>query len=513
MFPIFLLLAWRYGKNRVFWTIVVLAVISLTLSEWGWRNKANANFYLAPARAWELFAGSIAAFIVLKRGVQSNNVFALIGVALIVFSIFFYDEGTPFPSVYALVPVVGVVLIVIYANGKTLVGKLLSTKVFVGIGLISYSAYLWHQPLFAFARLRHLTTPSELLMGSLSLFSIVLAFLSWKYIEKPFRSASSISSASIKSFASIGLLAFVLIGLVGHIYEGFTSRFSEKVLDIANNNIAIFEAQISDCQKQLDIDPTVQGGCLLGPNKTSNSFALVGDSHAAALQNSLSQFAGDFGVSGLGLSYASCPPLAKAITSYDDTCMVLRSSIFSDAGMDSLPRTVVVAARWTLLLEQSRYVNNYGFMESGSDWTWDLGHRSEKTYQDKMAGEIVDSLNAIVASGRNLIIVYPVPELGWDAPKLLSKHLRFSDIKLTQSLGAVAYTSFLERNKNAYLTLDKVGGLKSVERIYPSDTLCNPELDLCLAHMDGIPLYYDDDHLSPYAADIISRHILSLLAQ
>ena len=109
LFPIFLILAWRFGKNRVFWMIVVMAAISLLLSEWGWRNKATANFYLAPTRAWELFAGSIAAFIVQKQGVQKNNLLATLGLAAIVFSIFFYDETTPFPSVYALVPVLGVV--------------------------------------------------------------------------------------------------------------------------------------------------------------------------------------------------------------------------------------------------------------------------------------------------------------------------------------------------------------------------------------------------------------------
>ena len=73
LFPIFLFLAWRYGKKRVFWMIVAMASISLLLSEWGWRNKATANFYLAPTRAWELFAGSIAAFIVQKNGVRKNN--------------------------------------------------------------------------------------------------------------------------------------------------------------------------------------------------------------------------------------------------------------------------------------------------------------------------------------------------------------------------------------------------------------------------------------------------------
>ncbi len=152
LFPIFLFVAWRFGKNRVFWMIIVFAAISLALSEWAWRNEPSANFYLAPTRAWELLAGSIAAFVAHKSGVKANNALSLLGLAAILFAIFAYDKNTPFPSVYALVPVVGVVLLVLFSGKETLTAKLLSTKLFVGIGLISYSAYLWHQPIFAFIR-------------------------------------------------------------------------------------------------------------------------------------------------------------------------------------------------------------------------------------------------------------------------------------------------------------------------------------------------------------------------
>jgi peptidoglycan/LPS O-acetylase OafA/YrhL len=203
-FPIFLILAWRFGKNRVFWMIVVMASASLLLSEWGWRNKPTANFYLAPTRAWELFAGSIAAFIVQKNGVQKNNFLALLGLAGIVFSIFFYDESTPFPSVYALVPVIGVVLLVLYAERETLAAKLLSTKAFVGIGLISYSAYLWHQPLFAFSRIKLLQEPSSMLMSVLALCSLLLAYFSWKFIETPFRKRGAVTRNKVFVFTVIG---------------------------------------------------------------------------------------------------------------------------------------------------------------------------------------------------------------------------------------------------------------------------------------------------------------------
>lgn len=232
LFPIFLVLSWRFGKNRVFWIIVVMAAISLLLSEWGWRNKATANFYLAPTRAWELLAGSIAAFLVQKRGVQKNNLLALLGLAAIIFSIFAYDESTPFPSVYALIPVAGVVLLVLYAHKETFATRLLSTKAFVGVGLISYSAYLWHQPLFAFARINQIKPISEVLMVMLSVCSILLAYVSWRYIEKPFRNRDVTSQKFIFRFSLIGFISFIVYGIAS---PKLTENFLYQSKVIAQN--------------------------------------------------------------------------------------------------------------------------------------------------------------------------------------------------------------------------------------------------------------------------------------
>ncbi|MDB9790393.1 acyltransferase [Gammaproteobacteria bacterium] len=213
LFPIFLILAWRFGKNRVFWMIVVMAVISLVLSEWGWRNKAVANFYLAPTRAWELFAGSIAAFIVHKQGVQKNNFLSLLGLAAIIFSIFVYDESTPFPSVYALMPVLGVVLLVLYAAKETLAAKFLSAKVFVSIGLISYSAYLWHQPVFAFFRIyTNQISLHWLLALVLIITTFLLSYVSWRIVEKPFRNRNFINKFLLFTLSLMALMSLFAIG-------------------------------------------------------------------------------------------------------------------------------------------------------------------------------------------------------------------------------------------------------------------------------------------------------------
>jgi len=216
LFPIFLILAWRLGKSRVFWMIVFMAAISFLLSEWSWRNTPSANFYLAPTRAWELFAGSIAAFIVQKQGVQKNNWLALVGLSAISFSFFYYDETTPFPSVYALVPVLGVFLFLLHAEKETFAAKLVSNKGFVGIGLISYSAYLWHYPILVFVRL---TVGDELHVLALTCVVVsifLISFLSWKYIETPFRSSARVSRYVITKWSVFFVLVLTVFGLSIH---------------------------------------------------------------------------------------------------------------------------------------------------------------------------------------------------------------------------------------------------------------------------------------------------------
>ena len=241
LFPIFLILAWRFGRNRVFWIIVVMVAISLLLSEWGWRNKATANFYLAPTRTWELFAGSIAAFIVQRQGVKKNNFLALLGLSAIIFSIFAYNEGTPFPSVFALVPVVGVVLLVLYAEKETLAARLLSTKAFVGIGLISFSAYLWHQPVLSFFRIYTNQISIEWFIALvLIIVTFMLSYVSWRFVEKPFRNRRFLNKFSLFILSIISLL---LIFALGHASKQAAIGGEYKLArQLSQNDFVYFES-------------------------------------------------------------------------------------------------------------------------------------------------------------------------------------------------------------------------------------------------------------------------------
>lgn len=230
LFPPVLMLAWRFWHRGSFWLIVAGALVSFVLCEWGWRTSPVANFFLLPTRAWELLAGAICAYLLQYHGQRSSNVLSLIGLGMILIAVLAFDENTPFPSFYALLPVLGTALIIVYATASTFVGLVLGSSGPVAIGLISYSAYLWHQPLFAFVRLAAEGEPvSFLLLISLAVLSLLLAALTWRFVEQPFRRKSSPSFVGSRRglFFTSGAVALLItgVGMVGHSSHGLLFRY------------------------------------------------------------------------------------------------------------------------------------------------------------------------------------------------------------------------------------------------------------------------------------------------
>lgn len=361
LFPVFLLLAWRFGRNRVFWSICVIAVISLAASEWGWRNKPTANFYLAPTRAWELLVGSMCALWLSSRELRANNLLSLLGLALIVFAIFYYDDATPFPSVHALAPVLGTALIIVFGGTGTWTAKLLSMQGFVSIGLISYSAYLWHQPLFAFARIQSNFEPSLYVMAGLATLSLVLAYFSWRFVEKPFRNGqTSILRTRRAAFAMSGLVAAALVagGFFVYVNNGFDSRLSD------NQRKFLIYSQYPRQQ------PYREGTCFLRPEQKYNEFTsacttgsskvIVGDSHAAAISSYL-RIATDISQ----YTASACPPVLRYTQDERPNCNNINIYRFNKI-FKMRPQYVVLHANWIA------YWKVYGFKDAFESTIYEL---------------------------------------------------------------------------------------------------------------------------------------------
>jgi peptidoglycan/LPS O-acetylase OafA/YrhL len=226
LYPIFLMLFWRRVRNNLFGFLTLGALLSFAIAQWSVQVSPLAAFYLLPTRAWELLIGALARIYLLKIDQHkfarsSNEIGGFVGLLFIFISIVTYNRQTDFPGAFALTPTLGTALLIVFARQQTLAGRLLSFGPLVGIGLISYSFYLWHQPLFVFARHMSLEEPDLWLMLALVLLALFFAYLTWRFVEVPFRSRDFLEQRLIFRLAIAGCFSFVLLGAFGHLMDGF----------------------------------------------------------------------------------------------------------------------------------------------------------------------------------------------------------------------------------------------------------------------------------------------------
>lgn len=299
VFPIMLLLLWRFGRRSVFHTVILLSAISFLAAELGWRVEPNATFYLLHSRAWELGVGAACAFLLHDRPQRTNSALAALGLALIIYSVIAYDALTPFPSIYALAPVGGTALVILYGSSSTLTARLLSTKFMVGVGLISFSAYLWHQPLLAFARILSLSHPEWEIMLLLSVASLGLAYLTWRFIEQPFRRkgiGALPSRKAIFTAASLGSIGFIAFGFYGHASDGRFGPWSRQNPELAATYVLLENTvkekldgpDLGECQFiTVDFEDENLEKIRRCRDTHGSGIAIIGDSHAIDLFNGM----------------------------------------------------------------------------------------------------------------------------------------------------------------------------------------------------------------------------------
>jgi peptidoglycan/LPS O-acetylase OafA/YrhL len=323
VFPVVLLISWRYGKKKSLIVVAFLAFISFLMSEWGWRYYEIANFYLAPFRIWELLTGSIAALAIGKIANKNNDLLVASGLVGIILPIFLYSDHTPFPSFYALAPVIGTFIIIVYGGTHSKISQALSLKPIVFVGLISYSAYLWHQPLFAFARVIMMSEPSKLAMFGLSVLSLLLAVTSWKYIETPFRSKQKYPRKHIFILSLLFITVLSSIGVVGHVTNGYrflmssdyTSRVEllERLSLERISKIGSGTCHFNGKGPYTDIDKFIENwDCKIQNFGKSDQLkiAVYGDSHSADKAIALREN----GISVTQIGGASCPLILNTLT-------------------------------------------------------------------------------------------------------------------------------------------------------------------------------------------------------
>ncbi len=273
IFPLFFILVFKYSKKYLFNSLIIIFFVSLAYSQYGAIKYPNATFYFLHTRIWELIAGALLVFpkinnIVSIKKLRLNNFIILISFLLILLSIYFFDDYTTHPSFITLIPVLSTCLIILYSNKNSLVINFLSNKLLVNIGLMSYSLYLWHHPIFAVLRYRSydLDFLGKIL---LALFIIVASYLTYKLIENPFRNKKLTSFSSLRLYLLSSFIIIIILNSFIIYNKGYPTRFFQTETFSLDNQL--YKKNKYDAWDEIKQKNKFQ-------NKEKN-ILVIGDSH------------------------------------------------------------------------------------------------------------------------------------------------------------------------------------------------------------------------------------------
>ena len=517
LFPIFLMLTWKLGKKWIVSILLFVLFASLFAAQWGALNKPTPTFYLLPTRSWELLIGAMTAFYLADRNVREfhakiDQSISMVGLLLIVYSVIAFDRQTPFPGFYALLPTVGAALIILFATHRTYVGQLLGSKIFVGIGLISYSAYLWHQPLFAFAKYRSLKEPDSLLMLGLSFASIFLAYLTWKYIETPCRNRESFNRRQVFVMSLCGTLLFSLGGLLGNQSDGFKNRLSQaqrNVIDIAESHAKMWETGGCDVKGgESEIK-----GCIRGDKSKQPQYAIWGDSYASALVWELEKSFASGGKSFFQYTKYRCPASVDVKILPPEGCEQYAQKVLADIYLKNIS-TVIVSSFWQFYVEGDDFDNGEGgrgARQIQAAALKDSFSLPQDVRKDNILRAYQKTVSDLLSKGKTVVLIYPIPEVGFDVPIFYAKSLGFGDANFSKDI-STKFERVIDRNRNVNVAFDELGEHQNLIRIRPEKVLCDTTIKgRCAVQLDGKQLYFDGNHLSNDGARLVIDEVMKAI--
>jgi len=507
LFPIVLLVTFKYFRKHLLTILVIGLIISLQMADWGSRNYSSANFYFIHTRMWELLVGSILAYFEITLGHRSKNkilnlILPSIGMFLIGNSILYFNDKMFHPSFYSLSPIIGVCLIIWFSNKDELITKILSTKLFVGIGLISYSLYLWHYPIFAFSRITEFTQGSlfkKLLLGAII---IIISVFSYYFIERPAKNKKN-KFKFIISFILISISVLVIVNINIILKDGYKNRLPE-IFQKNLSEVPWIMLKNSDGKKCHD---NIKG-CKFNTSSNKKVY-IVGDSHMGSIIFDLKdkvvkknyQFITNtvcLFFPGFNLIDSKTLKINKPCT--NDYFQKLKEILSKDKNS-----IIIFGGRFPLHLTNYYFDNQEGGIEGKETATKYVSVGGYEIIQTSFQNEISE-----LSKKNKIILIYPIPEVGWNVNKKIYNQWKKKNFTRNFNLVNIttSYEVYKNRTKSSFELLDSVQG-ENIYRVYPHKLFCDTIIkDRCVTHDDKNIFYYDGDHPSLKGAEMINDLIM-----
>ena len=504
-FPLFMLLVARFSNHLKRPIIVTVLLGSFLLSIISVTRWPVSAFFLPFDRAWEFLIGSALAIGLVPRVAHSHTRAAAssLGLLLIAFGFIVYTPSTPFPGIAALAPCLGTALIIWAEEHRlTLIGKALKVKPLAWIGLISYSLYLWHWPIIAFARyvLQRPFTPLDI--GVIMMSSILAAALSWKYIEQPFRGRRAPFSRR-KLFGVTALIGAALSCIALLIYLGQGLPYRVNVQAQAYDKGALqFSPRGWACLPSRTRKPHY---CKIGvPGRPQ--FIVWGDSHAAAMLPAFQRAARKLGLSGILAAQSACAPLLGVHRTDDPhaLCAQFNQQVLDDIRSRHI-RTVFLVARWGI---DALGITPYEALNADPQtFIEDAQTKNPSLAENKVvfAHGFSRTLNAL--RGLKVYVMLDVPNPDVSVPTYLARKANAGLIGARFRIKP----NTISRAHRMHALLRTLSARNGALVLNPWPLLCRA--NRCLIAAKGHALYMDNQHVSLFGARLLTPLVFKALEQ
>tara|TARA_B100001057_G_scaffold500646_1_gene616848 strand:- start:3623 stop:5656 length:2034 start_codon:yes stop_codon:yes gene_type:complete len=519
LFPLTLVLTFRYFRNYIIHLIIIGFLVSLILAVWTVKNDTSISFYFLHTRMWELLAGSVLAYLEINYG-RKNKVKLLtlllpkIGFLLIILTIIFFKLYFPHPSLYTLIPIIGACLIIWFSNKDEFITKLLSSRLFVGIGLISYSLYLWHYPIFAFARNKNLTHTFFEKFELISL-CVILSIITFYFVEKPFRKKGN----KFKHISSL-IVSFIVVLIVFNYSTFKNDGFKNRLPEILTKNLNKIPPKLKNSDNEVCHHNIFL--CKFNTSSDKKVF-IIGDSHMGTLLFDLKKRVVKNQYQFISSTFSGCIylpgfNLVRDTGKINDKCndeyfQNLKTALSKEEGS-----ILIFGGRFPFYLTNYMFDNKEGGVEigiAGRDGKWGMKYLPVGKYdtiQSSFKDEILE-----LSKKNKIILIYPVPEVGLDPNTkiFVNRKNKFSTKSDLRDLNYIttSYKVYKERTKSSFELLDSITA-NNIFRVYPHTIFCNTTiLDRCMTHDDENIFYVDDDHTSTKGAEMINDLIMKKILE
>lgn len=508
LWPLALVFAYRRGiPPRAL--LGVLALLSFAASWWGVLHHARAAYYLLPTRGWELAIGAALGLGAPQRHDDLarpwlRDACSVTGLLLVCVAVGSFGRDTPFPGPAALLPCVGTALL-LWAGEGALVNRLLLARTpLVFAGLISYSLYLWHWPILALLRIRHHDQLTGAHTAGAMVVAAGLAYLSWRFVERPFRQADAQRPRTVLLRYTALTVAVAALGALVWASKGFPQRVpaASALVDAARNDVGPFTDK---CDRPGTL-PNPE--CITGPAGEKQLVALWGDSHAATLAPLIQAWAASQGLGFALMQSPGCPALS-GVRQYAGggelrSCAAYQSMALKAATSDPRIGVVVLSSRWSRYAETSS--------SEGGEARYLTDDLSSERTQANSRRVFADALSrvsgAVTGAGKELVIIGPVPEIGRNVIDCMVRRV----LPLgTADDCSVAARVVKERQRFVTETIVRLGRSRPAVRVFlPAAAMCPGAK--CMTSFEGRPLYLDDSHLSRTGALFLAGPLSESLA-